>query len=233
MLSKSKPLLGLTIVLSALNGVTAYASVVPPGGQLTLGFEETQQSSGPVITGGATSCAALDASCAAVNFLSTPGSYFYGNGFNTQLSTPITGSPKSYVFYDDFIFNISPSTTDSITSTISLGSALNIQNLQVRLYNTSGNPTLPVLGTPNGGAIDAWSTTINGGTGMTGTVNVIPWTVLPAGTYVLEVAATGTGSSGGSYSGSLNLAPVPLPAALPLLISGLGLFGVGARRRQG
>ena len=53
---------------------------------------------------------------------------------------------------------------------------------------------------------------------------------LAAGTYVLEVRGMATGTSGGSYSGTLNVAPVPLPATLPLLLSGLGLLGGLLRR---
>jgi hypothetical protein len=57
---------------------------------------------------------------------------------------------------------------------------------------------------------------------------VLPETLLAPGSYVLEIRGNVTGSAGGSYSGVLNLAPapVPLPAALPLLLSGIGLFGV-------
>jgi hypothetical protein len=57
-------------------------------------------------------------------------------------------------------------------------------------------------------------------------------TMLNAGTYVLEVRGNVVGSAGGSYSGNLNLVPTPLPAALPLLLSGIGLLG-GVIRRSG
>jgi hypothetical protein len=64
-------------------------------------------------------------------------------------------------------------------------------------------------------------------------VDVLPQTTLAAGTYVLEIRGNVTGTSGGGYGGVLNLTPVPLPAALPLLLSGLGLIGAAARRRLG
>ena len=57
-------------------------------------------------------------------------------------------------------------------------------------------------------------------------------TMLNAGSYVLEVRGNVTGSAGGSYSGSLNLVPTPVPAALPLLLSGLGIFGGAVRSRS-
>jgi hypothetical protein len=160
-----------------------------------------------------------------VNPMSVPGSSFYGDTFGSPTTT-ISGSPSpGYGFYDDFLFTIGAgATADSITSTINLGSLLDISDLQVRLYNTAGNPTLPVLGVPSGGAISAWSTQITYAPGETGTVSVLNTTVAP-GTYVLEVRGNVTGLSGGSYSGSLNLTPVPLPAALPLLLSGFGLLG--------
>ena len=52
------------------------------------------------------------------------------------------------------------------------------------------------------------------------------------GTYVLDVAGTASGSSGGLYVGSLNLQPVPLPATAWFMLSGLGGLGFMARRRN-
>ena len=114
------------------------------------------------------------------------------------------------------------------------GSALAIYGLQVGLFSYVTGQTLPVYGTtlpPGSVQVDGWSTPINSG-GITGTVNVIPPTLLPAGEYVLEVLGTVNGTAGGSYSGVLNLAPAALPAALPLLLSGLGALGLWGRRRK-
>jgi hypothetical protein len=153
-----------------------------------------------------------------------PGSAFYGDTFNAP--TPqVTGAPPGYGFYDDFTFSIpTGASADSITSTISLGSTSAINNLDVRLYSLTGNAP-PVLGTPSGTVIDGTLTNLGGGS-MVDTLS----TTLAAGTYVLEVRGNATGSAS-SYSGTLNVAPVPLPATLPLLLSGLGFLGGAIRRR--
>jgi hypothetical protein len=64
-------------------------------------------------------------------------------------------------------------------------------------------------------------------------VDVLPTTNLSAGTYVIEVRGTVSGSSGGNYTGSLNLTPVPLPAGLPSLMGGLALLACFVWRRAG
>jgi hypothetical protein len=53
----------------------------------------------------------------------------------------------------------------------------------------------------------------------------------PSGTNVLQIASGGT-SYDGVLSLNANLTQVPLPAALPLLLSGFGFLGAAARRHS-
>jgi hypothetical protein len=214
----------------------AYASCVtlspgpalPPGAALSLTCQ--------TVNGGPSS----NASSGTINLPAVPGSYYYGNGF-AGTTSPIPGSQPSssappswpaagFGFYDDWVFSIAEGTLNSLTSTIDLGS-LQVSDLQVRLYSLVTN-ALPTLQAPVGGAINAWSAPISGGPGLNGSYSVIPTTSLGAGTYVLEVRGNVTGGNGGSYSGTLNLAPIPLPAAAWLLLSGLAALGSLARRRS-
>lgn len=163
-------------------------------------------------------------------------SYFYGNSFGnltTTLYTPSTGPSAgiNFEFYDDYVFTITGSNVNSVTSTINLGNILAIDNLQARLYNASSNPSLPVLGTPVGGVIDAWSSSVSAGSN-TITIALLDTNLLSAGTYVLEIRGSVSGSAGGSYSGVLNVEQVPVPASAWLMGSAiLGLVGVTRRRR--
>jgi hypothetical protein len=237
----SSPILNLAAacVLAAsflLSPAAAHAACVTlspgpglsPGAPLSLTCETV--SGGP----------SYNVSSGTINVPTVAGAYFYGNGFAGP-TTPIAGSQPSpsapsswpatgFGFYDDWVFTIAGGTLNSITSTIDLGS-LHVSDLQVRLYNLSGN-ALPTLQAPAGGTIDAWSAPISGGPGLSGSYSVLPTTTLGAGTYVLEVRGNVTGSSGGSYSGTLNVTPVPLPAAAWLLLSGMAGFGSLARRRS-
>lgn len=165
---------------------------------------------------------------APANALAVPGSYTYSNTYNTPtLTIPGSTNPPGYGFYDDYIFTITGATANSITTTINLGGFLQVNDLEERIYSTTGN-TIPTLGTPSGTVYQSWSTPI----GTVGTAAVISNLILNPGTYVLEIRGNAAGSSGGSYSGSMNLAAVPLPAALPLLLSGLGLLGGAVRGRS-
>jgi hypothetical protein len=194
-------------------GIGLAAAHVGPVSAAVLSYEQT--ASGRTGSGQATS------------YLSLPTTDTYSRAFNSPTSQ--IGS-TGFGFYDDFIFSVSSASADAITSTIDFANVLAINNLQVRLYNFNNNPNPPVLGAPNGGVIDGWSNTFNLAPGTSQIVSVLPMTLLNAGTYVLEVRGNVTGSAGGSYSGSLNLVPAPLPAAFPLLLSGLGIFGAVRRR---
>ena len=168
-----------------------------------------------------------------------PGQYSYGNQFNSPTGeAPIAGSniyggaTNGYLgsagFIDDYFFNISPASVDVVSASIDLGSVYSINGLFARIYSLSANPGGLVTTTPNG-PVDYGTITPEGPVTL---VQISP-TTLGSGSYVLELSGTANGSLGGSYTGTLNLnpAPVPLPAALPLLFSGVSLLGALLRRR--
>lgn len=205
---------GLICPLTVAAGI-ALIGVAPcaMAGTIGLSFQTTSvgtQSSGSTVGGVAITGAATIVPSGA------SASYIYGDTFTSP--TPlITGS--SYGFFDDYAFTVSTSTADSVTTTINLGNLQQISNLSVGLFSTSaynlfaagGAPSL----TPIPGEVNATTS------GSTATLSVAD---LSAGTYVLEIRGQATGVNGGSYAGVLNVAPVPLPATLPLLGLGLGLL---------
>ena len=55
---------------------------------------------------------------------------------------------------------------------------------------------------------------------------------MTTGTYSLKVDGTFTGKSGGSYSGNVNVSPVPEPESWSMLALGIAGVGFMARRRK-
>jgi hypothetical protein len=167
--------------------------------------------------------------------LATPGTFTYANSFSGGVGSTLTGPSGSDGFFDDYIFTVSGTTADSVTSTIDLGNVLQISDLQVALFSYVSGESVPLFGStlPAGSTdLTGWSSPL--GSGASGSISVIPATELAAGTYALEIRGTVTGTAGGSYSGQLNLAttPVPLPASLWLMLSGFGGLGLLARKRR-
>lgn len=134
-------------------------------------------------------------------------------------------------FYDDYAFQIDGSSFNSLTATIDLGTWFDISNLQVRLYQ--GTLLTTTTGAAGPGLVAAWSAQTLTAQSSGGNVQVIAPIDLAPGSYVLEVRGNLTGTSGGSYAGVLNLAPVPEPGALGMMFAGLGMLGFMMRRRQG
>jgi hypothetical protein len=165
---------------------------------------------------------------------SVPGLYLYGDSITSPHGTgQITGSDingNSAGFIDAYSFDIAPANADAVSATISDGSTISVSDLFARLYTLSSNPEGLVLGQPVGTVYNGIITNSDGSATVT-----IGQIMLPAGSYVLEVSGTVNGSFAGGYTGSLDLAPVPLPASFPLLLTGLfgfaGLFIQRSRNR--
>jgi hypothetical protein len=198
----AKVLLGAAV---AFAGGTAVASTIP--------LSDTTLATGTTAFGTNSS-------------LAVPGSYTYGNTFAGGVGSSLVGGTTSG-FFDDYVFTISGATANSVTSTINLGDTLAINGLQVALFNYTSGQSVPISGPA---LVTGWSTAFDSG-GVGTTISVISPTTLAPGSYALEVRGTVAGTAGGSYSGTLNLAPVPLPPGLPLFLSGLGALGLWGRRR--
>ena len=211
---------------SALLSVAGLSLIDQTAGAAVLSFQDLgpglTSTSGPTGQGTA--------------YTTLPATDTFGNSFGCQAcssSVLVTGGSPSntYNFYDDFEFTVASATIDAVSSTINLKQLLEVDNLQMRVYTAAGNSP-PVVTGPVSGLQAGWSTPVNFTVGSeSGQISALSDVMLGAGTYVLEVRGDVVGTSGGSYSGNLNLSPVPLPAALPLLLSGLGLLGGLVRKR--
>ena len=180
-------------------------------------------------------------------------SYDFGDSFNAPQTGSVLGpnpgtcgpspSPACYGFYDDFKITVPVGGfADAVSVTINGPTAgslptTGVDNMQIRIYSADANPS-PVTGSGpiSGTAYQSWLTVTSAGGGVTistaslGTTSPVP--LLPGDSYWVEVRGIVPGASG-AYGGSFNFTPVPLPAALPLLLSGLGLAGFAGRRRRG
>lgn len=181
------------------------------------------------------------ATCPVAPIYSVPGQYNYTQAFTapqgsgTIAGSDIYGGPSNGFlgaagFVDDYLFQITSAQADVISATINLGGQYSIDNLFAKVYSLDSNPGgLLASGVPNG---PVFYGTINTNGPVT-FIQIDP-VALTAGSYVLEVSGISDGSLGGSYTGTLNLgtAAVPLPAGLPLLISGMGTLAAFVRRRR-
>jgi len=160
--------------------------------------------------------------------------YDLGDTFNQSGSTSTssdfgasaTGTGGPWNFQDNYNF----STTGATIHGTEIAFTTDLTDLQARIISQTG------VSNSNGQQLVGGSgvvTIINGWT--TFTAGSVDWTVLmpalvPAGNYILQIR--GEAATPGSYGGTLTFDPVPTPAALPLLLSGLGAVGPLFLRRR-
>jgi hypothetical protein len=155
----------------------------------------------------------------------TTGNPYPSTGLDFGLST---GGVNTWNFQDDYNFSTTGATVQGVTIGLPTYGNTGLTNLQARIIYQAGNPA-PTVGTPAAGTVvDSWQSV----SGPLGFYNIIMPTGIAGGDYVLQIRGEAA-AGGGSYAGTLSFnAPVPLPAALPLLFSGLAGLGLIGRRRK-
>ena len=154
----------------------------------------------------------------------------------SNLGASATGGGGPWNFQDNILFDSTGAAVQAQASAI----FSNVSNLQIRIISLDN----PATGTPfditsaanasallNGPSVvtveNGWTTFLVGGNGdYTATM----LSAVSAGDYILQVRGEATPGTASSYSGTIDFTPVPLPNSLMMMLSGLGLLGVGVGR---
>ena len=151
----------------------------------------------------------------------TDGSGFFGDTFAMN--------NNGATFADHFTFSVTGTTTsnfDAIISSISRSADTGLDISALSLYRVGG-------GTGTGGTLG--DTLVSSGSSVnSGAMDV--WTLssdnLAAGSYYVLVSGNLVSDTSASFGGAVMLAPVPEPETYGMMLAGLGVVGLLARRRK-
>lgn len=125
---------------------------------------------------------------------------------------------QNNTFADKFRFSITrvEHDFDAIVSSITRNASTGLDITGLSLFSNNG--TLITTGTQESiGPVDIWSLRADS---------------LGLGNYYLQVSGKMVSGTGGSFGGTVMLAPVPEPETYGMMLAGLGVVGFLARRRK-
>jgi len=154
------------------------------------------------------------------------GSYTFSHTVAANTSSFGSINNQAYNFVDSYVINIPYAQLDAYAFSLNLTSTVSMSNLSARLYSYPANAfTVGGTGSVNGSVYGTWSQSVNGGTVDS---TLLPASTPAAGEYVLQIIGLENGTTSGTYNGTLDVTPVPLPASFPLFL--VGLVGLGVMR---